>query len=102
MYNIPGYIFFGIVLILGIVCGIRFMLDQFSPVKTVTATVVHKQTVDLVTMYSSTRKRIRYAVTFRTRTERLSFYVSELSYRHYKLNETATLKYKGRRLIDFS
>ena len=102
MDNIPGYIFFGIILVLGIACAIRFLWDKCSPVKTIKATVVHKQTVENFSKYSGSGKHIKYAVTFQAGAKRLSFYVSEFSYRGYKVKETGTLKYKGSRLINFS
>ena len=102
MDNIPAYIFYGIALILCVACNIRFLVDKCSPVKTVKATVVHKQTVERYSKYSGTGKRTSYAVTFQAGDKRLSFFVSEFSYRGYKVEETGTLKYKGSRLIDFS
>ena len=102
MDNIPGYIFLGIILALGITCAIRFLQDKCSPVKTIKATVVHKQTVETLSKYSGNGKRTKYAVTFQAGDKKLSFYVSEFSYRGYKVKETGTLKYKGSRLIDFS
>ncbi|MBE6959248.1 MAG: DUF2500 domain-containing protein [Ruminococcaceae bacterium] len=102
MENVPGYIFLGIILILGIACAVRFLQDKCSPVKTVKATVVHKQTVEAFSKYSGTGKHTKYAVTFQAGQKKLSFYVSEFSYRGYKIKETGTLKYKGSRIIDFS
>ena len=102
MENVPGYIFFGIVLVLGIACLVRFLMDRFSPVKAVKAVVVHKQTVETVSKYSVNGKRTKYAVTFQANQKKLSFYVSEFSYRGYKVKESGTLKYKGSRIIDFS
>ena len=102
MDNIPGYIITGISLILGILSWIRFIQDRCSPVKTVKATVVHKQTVEVFSKYSGNGKHTKYAVTFQAGQKKLSFYVSEFSYHGYRVNETGTLKYKGSRLIDFS
>lgn len=102
MDNIPGYIFFGIILVLGIACAVRFLWDKCCPIKMVKAIVVHKQTVETFSKYSGTGKHTKYAVTFLAGQKKLSFYVSEFSYRGYKVNETGILKYKGRKLIDFS
>lgn len=96
------YFFLGISLIAGIAWLIRLLRDVCSPVRTVKAVVVHKQTVESFSKYSGTGKHMKYAVTFQTGNKKRSFYVSQMSYKGYRLNEHGVLKYKGSRLIDFS
>ena len=97
-----GYFFFALCLIVMVVFAVRFFRDKCSPVKSVKAVVVHKQPVESFSKYSGTGMRTRYAVTFLAGKKKLSFYVSEFSYKGYRINESGTLKYKGSRLIDFS
>ena len=80
---------------------IRVIRNKRGPVKTVQAEVVGKQTVENFSKYSGTGKTTRYVVIFSTGGRKLSFYVSEFSYKGYKKGERGTLKYKGDRLIDF-
>ncbi len=100
--NILGYLFLGVIGIVLVSCIFRFLRDKCSPVKAVKATVVHKQTVETFSKYAGNGTHKKYAVTFQTGNKKLSFYVSEFSYRGYKVNETGTLKYKGSKIIDFS
>lgn len=80
---------------------IRVIRNKRGPVKTVQAEVVGKQTVENFSKYSGTGKATRYVVIFSAGGRKLSFYVSEFSYKGYKKGEKGTLKYKGDRLIDF-
>ena len=80
---------------------IRVIRNKRGPVKTVQAEVVGKQTVENFSKYSGTGKTTRYVVIFSAGGRKLSFYVSEFSYKGYKKGEKGTLKYKGDRLIDF-
>ena len=100
--NVGLYVFLGVFGIPFIVCVVRILLDRCAPVKTVKAVVVHKQTVETFSKYSGNGIHKRYSVTFQTEKKRLSFYVSSFSYCGYKENEAGTLKYKGRKIIDFS
>lgn len=100
--NIMLYIFLGFFLFIGVAYFIRRGKNIFAPVTIVDATVVHKQKVETFSKYSGTGKHVKYAVTFLAKDKRLSFYVSSLSYDGYKVGESATLTYKGDRLIDFS
>lgn len=103
--SIPNIIAF-LVLILWLVVIIRLIYkvikNKYSPVKAVKATVVRKNKIDSFSKYSGNGKREKYAVTFLADGKKLSFYVSEFSYRGFKVNENGTLKYRGDRLIDFS
>ncbi len=100
--NIVGYVFIGLFLACTVAYLVRFLLDRFSPVKTANATVVHKQTVETFSKYSGSGTHTRYSVTFQIGDKRRSFYVSEFSYRGYRIKESGTLKYRGSRIIDFS
>jgi len=100
--NIVGYVFLGLSLVCIAAYIVKFLRDRLSPVKTVKATVVHKQTVETFSKYAGNGMHKKYAVTFQTGNKKLSFYVSEFSYGGYKVNETGTLKYKGSKIVDFS
>ena len=100
--NIMQYLFLGVFGIPFVICIVRILLDKCAPVKTVRAVVVHKQTVETFSKYSGNGTHKKYSVTFQTEKKRLSFYVSSFSYLGYKENETGILKYKGRKIIDFS
>ena len=100
--NIIGYVFLGLSLVCIVVYITKFIQDRLSPVRTAKATVVHKQTVETFSKYSGNGTHTRYSVTFQIGNKKRSFYVSEFSYRGYKVNESGTLKYRGSRIIDFS
>ena len=100
--NIIGYVFLGLSLTCVVAYLVKFLRDRFSPVKTAKATVVHKQTVETFTKYSGKGIHKKYSVTFQIGNKKRSFYVSEFSYRGYKVKESGTLKYRGSRIIDFS
>ena len=100
--NIMFYFFLAFTLVIGILIAIRKGKNLFSPVKTVDATVVNKQKVEVFSKYSGTGTHVKYAVTFLAEDKRISFYVSSVSYGGYKIGQSATLTYKGDRLIDFS
>lgn len=100
--NIVGYVFLGLSLVCIVVYITKFIQDRLSPVRTAKATVVHKQTVETFSKYSGNGTHTRYSVTFQIGNKKRSFYVSEFSYRGYKVNESGTLKYRGSRIIDFS
>lgn len=82
--------------------GIRILRNLLAPVRSVKATVVHKQFNASYSKLSRNSTAYKYAVTFLAEGKRLSFYVSEFSYNGYRKNETGTLTYKGDRIIDFS
>ncbi|MBQ7817413.1 MAG: DUF2500 family protein [Oscillospiraceae bacterium] len=100
--NIVGYVFIGFFLVGAFAYIIRFLWDRFSPIKTAKATVVHKQTVETFSKYSGNGVHQKYSVTFQIGDKKRSFYVSEFSYRGYRVKESGTLKYRGSRIIDFS
>ena len=100
--NVMDYIAIALCLVVMIAYIARFLRDKCSPVKSVKAVVVHKQPVETFSRYAGNGKHTKYAVTFLAGGKKLSFYVSEFSYKGYRINESGTLKYKGSRLIDFS
>ena len=99
--NIMFYFFAVFCLFLIAVYAFRFFRNVCSPVRTVKATVVHKQTVESFSKYAGNGTHTKYAVTFLAGNKKLSFFVSEFSYKGYRINESGTLKYKGTKLIDF-
>lgn len=100
--NFMMYLFLAFCLFIAIMYAIRMGKNLLSPVRVIDATVVHKQEVESFSKYSGNGKQVKYSVTFLADDKRLSFYVSALSYDGYHVGETATLTYKGDRLIDFS
>lgn len=99
--NFMGYVGFTLCLAVMIGYFALFLRDRYSRVKTVKAVVIHKQPVETFSKYAGNGKHVRYCVTFLAGKKKLHFYVSELSYKGFRLNENGTLKYKGSRLIDF-
>lgn len=99
--NTSLYICLGLGLLVAVPYAIKAGRYAFSPVTSVKATVVHKQTVETFSKYEGSGKRVKYAVTFSANGKKRSFYVSEFSYRGYRKGESGTLTYKGDRLIDF-
>ena len=100
--NIISLIFLIVGLLAGVSYTVRFLRSRYGAIKTVEAVVIHKQTVEHFSKYSSTGKHTKFSVTFLANGKKLSFYVSEFSYGGYRLNESGTLKYRGDRLLDFS
>lgn len=80
----------------------KALRNKLAPVKMVKAVVKDKQIIESFTKYRGTGRAERYCVVFDAQGKRLSFYVSQFSYEHYRINDTGTLKYKGDRIIDFS
>ena len=80
----------------------KILKNKLAPVKSVKAVVKDKQIIKSFTTYRGTGKAERYCVVFDAQGKRLSFYVSQFSYEHYRINDTGTLKYKGDRIVDFS
>ena len=79
----------------------KFIIARHAPVKTVKAEVVDKYQPNIVSNYPGTSNRGRYVVVFKTKNEKLSFDVSEISYANYNIKEKGTLKYKGTKIISF-
>ena len=74
---------------------------KFAKTKNVRAEVSSTYRTERVS-YKGQGTRVECGVVFKTENgKKLSFRVSELSYRHYRKGEKGTLTYKGGRLIDF-
>ena len=97
-YRIVSGIFVILILLLYVAAAFRFLRGRFGKIRTVTAEVVGKQTVEQVSKYG---KQYKYAVTFRIEGKNKSFYVSEFSYNGYRKGERGKLTYRGDRIIDF-
>lgn len=99
--NIIALIIFALWILLIVVIAVRFLRNKFAPVRCENAVVIHKQTAENFSKYAGSGKRTRYVVIFSVDGKKRSFYVSEFSYKGYRLNETGKLTYKGNRIIDF-
>ena len=75
--------------------------NRYAPVKTVKAVVIDKNKVETFSKHSGNGKAEKYVIVFSVNGKKKSFYVSQLSYNGYRINEKGTLKYKGNKLIDF-
>lgn len=96
--RIVGWIVMIFFLLLYVAVLFRFLRSRFGKIRTVTAKVVGKQTVEQFSRYG---KRTKYAVTFLVEGKTKSFYVSEFSYGGYRKGEVGKLTYRGDRLMDF-
>ena len=99
--NLMGYIGLTLFIVWFVAMLVWFLRRQFSPIKTVRATVVNKQISESFSKYSGTGKSQTYRVTFLIDGKCRSFRVSAFSYKGYRKGETGTLKYKADRLINF-
>ncbi|MBR5535808.1 MAG: DUF2500 family protein [Clostridia bacterium] len=76
------------------------MLGKSRKVKSVKAQLVEKYTYTPVSRYNP--NPIAYVIVFETdKGKRLSFDVSEFSYKGYKVKKRGTLKYKGNMILEF-
>ena len=80
---------------------VRLVKNRYAPIKTVQAVVIDKNKVETFSKYSGNGKSKKYVIVFSIDGKRKSFYVSELSYNGYRVNEKGILKYKGDKLIEF-
>ncbi len=94
-----------ILMLLFLLCWIliirKIFINRCSSVKTIKAKIVDKYKPNVVSNYPGTFKPERFIVVFETKDDKLSFDVSEFSYKTYKINEKGTLKYKGNKIISF-
>jgi len=88
-------------ILLAILIAVRVIKNITAPEKTVKAMVVGKQTADQLSKYSENGKNKKFAVTFSAEDKKMTFYVSEFSYKGYKIGDKGILKYKGNRIIAF-
>lgn len=100
-HNIFTILFTAFWLFVVIMLAVRAVRNRTAPVKSVKATVVDKQKIEHFSKYSGTGKSTRYVVVFLAEGKKLSFYVSEFSWRGYHVRDTGTLQYRGDKLIGF-
>ncbi len=79
----------------------KLIWSKYTQVKTVQAEVIDTYKADRVSKYPGAFKGECYVVVFAAEDKKLSFTVSEFSYRHYKVKDKGTLTYKGNRIISF-
>ncbi len=79
----------------------RFLYSRFGPIKTAKGQVVDKFKEDAFRRIYGPAKPAQYYVVFDISGRRKAFQVSEFSYRGYRIGESGTVKYRGRRLISF-
>lgn len=103
--NIASVVFVSIMMGLFLWAMIRLLIKKIrskhAPSISVPAVVYHKHIVEAFDKYSGTGKHEKYVVVFSVDGKKKSFYVSEFSYRGYRINEKGTLTYKGDQLIEF-
>ena len=82
---------------------VGFIKNHKAAEKSVSATVADKQTFATEVMKKSAppRTEYKYTVTFRTSDGVMTFEVSEDTCKGCNLSEKGTLRYKGKRFIDF-
>ena len=97
-----GGLFSGIFVLAMIRTLIKVVKRRYSAVKTVSATVVDKQTIEHFSKYAGNGKQVKYVVVFSVNGKRKGFYVSQFSYNGYHIGENGMLKYKADRLIEFT
>ena len=90
------------VIVLWILVILNFVKNFLSSIKEVSAEVIDKYKAESSLRYRGFLKGERYIVVFFVKDKKISFSVSEFSYNNYKIDQKGTLKYKGRRLMDFS
>ena len=103
--NIVSIVITSLFLGIGVLAMVRIIAgalkNRYAPVKTVKATVVHKQKMEAFSKYAGNGKHEKYVVVFSVDGKKKSFNVSQFSYGGYRVNEKGTLKYKGDKLIEF-
>lgn len=80
---------------------VRAVRSRTAPMTEARAAVVDKQKIEHFSKYSGSGKSERYVVVFLAEGKKLSFYVSEFSWRGYHVGDTGTLQYRGDKLIGF-
>lgn len=99
--NIITYAFAGFGILVWVIYCVRFIKNKFSNTKTVNATVCDKYTLKPSVRLPALMQPGKYIVVFSVGRKRLSFRVSEFSYKGYRIKEKGSLTYKGNRIIDF-
>ena len=81
--------------------AVRAVRSRTAPVTKVKATVADKHKIEHFSKYSGNGKSEQYVVVFLVGGKKKSFYVSEFSWRGYRVGDTGTLQYQGDKLIGF-
>ena len=82
----------------------RVYKNCFAKTKSCPATVFDKQRFFVKRFFKNDALKTeeKFTVTFLCGNKKITFYVSEISYENYIINQSGVLKYKGNKLIDFS
>lgn len=103
--NIASIVFASLLIGIWLFAMIRLLIktirNKYSSEQTVKAVVVDKQIIETFSKYSGNGKHEKYVIVFSVGGKKKSFYVSQFSYRGYRINEKGTLKYRGDKLIEF-
>ena len=94
-------LFIGVVILAMVSILIRTIKNHYAPIKTVKAVVIDKNKIETFSKYSGNGKAERYVIVFSANGKKKSFFVSQLSYNGYHINEKGMLKYQGDKLIEF-
>ena len=87
------------VLIRVVICALK---NRYAPVRTKKAVVTDRNRIETFSKYSGKGKRERYVIVFSVDGKTLSFYVSEFSYKGYRIGQKGLLTYKGNKIISFN
>lgn len=100
--NMISFVLMGLIILLWILILYRFLKDRFSTVVSVPAVVVdaYRQPLDSG-RYGALGREV-FVVVFSAEGKRLSFSVSEFTFKSYHAGDTGILCYRGKKLIDFS
>ena len=79
----------------------KIIVIRLASVKTVKAEVTDKYQTERVSRFPVTFAPVGFTVVFKVNDTKLSFSVSEFSYKSYKIKDRGTLKYRGNRIISF-
>lgn len=81
---------------------VRFARNKRASVRNIKAIVVDKYKTKSASRIRGVFAEEKYTIVFLAEGKRLSFNVSEFSYKGYRVNEKGTVKYKGHKIIEFS
>ena len=79
---------------------IKAIKNKRASLRSDKAVVIDKHIVETFDKYSGNGKHKKYVIVFSVNGKKKSFYVSQLSYSGYRVNEKGTLKYKGDTIYD--
>lgn len=98
------YVSIGLSILLPVLLIFYYGKLFFSKTKEGEAVVVRKECYEkqTVSKHPISSSQTVYEVIFLCENRELLFQVSEVSYPHYRVGQKGTLKWKGKRLLDFS